>query len=391
MKKRVWLRGLGAICSAGSGAAEIVTSAKLGLSTFGSPKFTPTIPTDALVGEAKFEAQPPERSSRFLHAAIQEALADAKMDRSALAKAGIFLGTTSGFLQAADFETYEILKRGEPYSPRMTSAGVGSVADIVAKKLGATGPRYTFTSACTSSCVAAIEAARMIAEGDLDCALVIGFESILKTTFHGFKSMMLYDDRGCRPFDKTRGGMTLGEGAGVFILSNAPPPDDGSMSCEVIAGSSLTESHNLTAQSVDGSSGETLWQRLMTAGNFSTSDVTAIKLHATGTLDNDLSEAAAVRRLFPHANVRPPLVGLKGLLGHTLGAAGGLEIAAWTACVRHGILPKTVGFTTLDPDLGLSPSTETLSSPDGIHVLQFFGFGGSSAAIALRYDRTVHP
>ena len=386
---QVWIRGVGAICSAGNGLTEVVAAAKAGLCTFGTPTFTPTLASDAFIGEAKFAVQQPTRSHDILKAALEEAMKDSCLPERAWRRAGIFVGTTSGFSQSLDVENARQLERQET-AARNSCPGVGLVAEAVAKITGAQGPQYTFTTACTSSCIAAMEAWRMISEGDIDTAIVVGFESLLNITFLGFKSMMLYDEKGCRPFDRNRSGMTLGEGSGVLILSKEAPSDDTSeFSCEILGASSLTESGNLAAQARDGSSGDVLWERLTQAGKFLKSDVTAVKVHGTGTMDNDISEAAAMRRVFPRPEQFPPFVGLKGLIGHTLGAAAGIEIALWTGFVRAGFLPKSVGFEVPDPDLGISLSKTLLPAPAGIHVLQFFGFGGSSAAIALRYHRAA--
>ncbi|MCX6125996.1 MAG: beta-ketoacyl synthase N-terminal-like domain-containing protein [Proteobacteria bacterium] len=386
---QAWIRGVGAVCSAGSGLPEIVATARAGLQTFGAPIFTPTLAIDAFIGEAKFAALPPTRSQDILKAALEEAMKDSGLPDQAWRHAGIFVGTTSGFSQSIDVENARQLE-GQESTGRNSCPGVGLVAETVAAITGAQGPQYTFTTACTSSCIAAMEAWRMISEGDLDTAIVVGFESLLNITFLGFKAMMLYDKNGCRPFDKNRGGMTLGEGAGVLILSKQAPRENHSdVFCEILGASSVTEAGNLAAQARDGSSGEVLWERLTQAGKFLKSDVTAVKMHGTGTLDNDVSEAAAMRRVFLQPEQYPPFVGLKGLIGHTLGAAGGIEIALWTGFVRAGFLPKSVGFELPDSDLGISLSKSLLPAPTGIHVLQFFGFGGSSAAIALRYHKAV--
>jgi 3-oxoacyl-[acyl-carrier-protein] synthase I len=383
---RVWIRGIGAICSAGSGMPEIVATARAEVSTFATPDYTPAIPADALVAEAKFPAIQATRAQLMIKAALEEAMKDSRLPKQAWRRAGIFVGTTGGFSQIA-IDNAHLLTENEP-TPRLSSSGI--VAETIAEMIGAQGPQYTFTTACTSSCIAAMEAWRMIREGDLDTAIVVGFESLLSLTFQGFKAMMLYDENGCRPFDKSRAGMTMGEGAGILILSKEAPSENASeVSCEILSVSALTEHGSLAGQSQNGSSGEILWKKLSAAGNFIPSDVTAVKVHGTGTADNDSAEAAAIRRMFPRPEDRPPLVGLKGITGHALGAAAGIEIALWTGFVQAGFLPKSMGFEEADPDLGVSLSKTLLPAPSGIHVLQFFGFGGSSAAIALRYPPAV--
>lgn len=383
---RVWIRGIGAICSAGNGMPEIVAAARAEVSTFATPAYTPAIPAEALVAEAKFPVLQPTRSQLMIKAALEEAMKDSRLPEQAWACAGIFVGTTSGFSQLAVDNAHLIT--GDETAPRLSSSGI--VAETVAEMIGASGPQYTFTSACTSSCIAALEAWRMIRDGDLDTAIVVGFESLLNLTFQGFNTMMLFDENGCRPFDKNRAGMTIGEGVGILILSKEAPREDNSeVSCEVLSVSALTEHGSLAGQPQNGSSGEILWKKLGVKGNFLPSDVTAVKVHGTGTADNDSAEAATIRKFFPRPEDRPPLVGLKGLTGHALGAAAGIEIALWTGFMRAGFLPKSIGFEEADPDLGVSLSRTLLPAPNGIHVLQFFGFGGSSAAIALRYHPAV--
>jgi 3-oxoacyl-(acyl-carrier-protein) synthase len=111
-------------------------------------------------------------------------------------------------------------------------------------------------------------------------------------------------------------------------------------------------------------------------------EVVTIKAHGTGTVDNDLAEGRGIARVFGASP--PAFASLKGALGHTLGAAGALEVALWLGALSAGFVPGSVGFAEADPDIGVTPTVAPLPAPRGVHLFNAFGFGGSCVAFAVR-------
>jgi len=111
-------------------------------------------------------------------------------------------------------------------------------------------------------------------------------------------------------------------------------------------------------------------------------EIVAVKAHGTGTRDNDLSEGRGLVRAF--GEKLPPVVSLKGVIGHCLGAAGAVETALWLSCLEEGTIPRSFGFTQVDPEIGFTPSQENIPAADGAYLFTFFGFGGTCTSYIIR-------
>jgi 3-oxoacyl-(acyl-carrier-protein) synthase len=139
----------------------------------------------------------------------------------------------------------------------------------------------------------------------------------------------------------------------------------------------------MTSASPDGSAMRSVMEMALADAGLQPGDVAIIKAHGTGSLDNDTAESAAMRALF--GATLPPFTGIKRYLGHTLGACGAVELAAFLGCLRAGFVPATAGFTQLDPELRVTPLTESRPAPAGAAMLNFFGFGGNYASLLIAH------
>ena len=194
-------------------------------------------------------------------------------------------------------------------------------------------------------------------------------------SLQGFRSLMLYDPDPCRPFDVNRAGLQLGEGCGVLVVE----PGDGPY--HLLGSDNQLDSSHLTASATDGSMTARVMQGALDRSGVGIGDVVSIKAHGTGTRDNDLAEGRGIARVF---GAQPPsLTSLKGAIGHTLGAAGVLEVVLWLASMQAGFRPGTVGFSEADPDIGVAPAAPGLAV-SGAHLFGSFGFGGSCVALVVR-------
>ena len=328
----------------------------------------PELPEDSLM---------PRADALAMHA-VAEALERAGLRAEDLREAGIFLGTVT-----RDAFESERRYRGqirEGWVPCVTvEPGPGALALRLARSLGVGGPVVTVGSACTSSAVALLMALRAVQQGDVPIALAVGVDLITATLIHGFEALMLLDPEGCRPFDRDRKGIQLGEGAAAILIEAATGSSPrGSL---LIGGASRCHPHHLTASDPDGAGAEAVMRAALEDAGLAPEDLRAVKGHGTGTPDNDLAEGRATARVF---RGNPPLwTGLKRYLGHTMGASGALETAAMIGCLEEGFVPACLGFRNQDDGIGLSPAGEAAPFPGGPVLLNWFGFGGNSASLVV--------
>lgn len=373
----IGIRGLGLVSSYGLGVAPAVAGMRAGrtgitpLTQFSLPFKEPV-----QVNEFDHSLFPPGAAgiAAAIKTAVQEALSQASLEPAALHDAALVLGTSS-FLFAGEAEYRHILAtRGVAVLPAL--APPGSVALRVAGDLGIQGPVLTLSTACSSSANAFLVANALLRRGEARYALVIGVEGLSVGALSGFHALMLLDAQGCRPFDAERRGMQLGEGVGAVLLDAAGGDID-----RLLGGANLCDTHHMTSATPDGSAMRAVMEMALANANLKKEDVKLIKAHGTGSLDNDTAEAAAMRSLF--GRQIPPFTGIKRYIGHTLGACGAMELAAFLGCLRAGFVPPTAGFTQPDTALGVTPLTESQAAPNGPVMLNFFGFGGNYASLLI--------
>ncbi len=255
----------------------------------------------------------------------------------------------------------------------------GDVADDLAQDLGLPRAPLTLSTACSSTANALLLAAEAIARQDCPAALVVGFEALSPIAINGFRSLMLLDPRGCRPFDRDRDGLHLGEGLAALGLE-AAPASRRSAGAILLGGAHVCSAMGPGGQAPDSSAMYAAMAEALRVAGREPRDVVAIKAHGIGSADGDHAEAAALQRLY---GVLPPVTGLKGSFGHTLGASGVVETAAFLACLGAGFVPPTAGFSEPDPALPVSPLRSPIAAGPGCYQLNFFGFGASYVSLVV--------
>lgn len=373
------IRGLGLVSSYGIGVACAVEAMRMGRTGI-TPLTLFSLPFQNQLQVNQFDHAPfPPGSAcatATMEAAAREALAEARLDRAALRDAALVVGTGS-FLFAGEADYRRALAdTGRSVMPSLVPPGQAALR--VAEQLGIEGPVLTVTTACASSANALLVATDLLRRGEARRALVIGVEGLSAVALSGFHSLMLLDPEGCRPFDAGRGGMQIGEAVGAVLLETDDKAHGGD---RLLGGANLCDTHHMTSASPDGSAMRRVMEMALADAGLQTADVAMIKAHGTGSLDNDTAEAAAMRALFG-ADL-PPFTGIKRYLGHTLGACGAVELAAFLGCLRAGFVPPTAGFTHPDPALCIAPLTEFRPAPRGPAMLNFFGFGGNYASLLI--------
>lgn len=331
--------------------------------------------------EVSYSGNPLDKSMSMLESALDEAFARANLSADEIAESSVLVGTTGGLFIRNEYEfTEAVRKNPDKESPAIScrNRGPGEVADLIINKYGIKGLSLTLSMACVSSSHALVVAADLLKQGKIRRAIVVGFEPLLNMTLHGFASLLLCDYDQCRPFCATRAGMQIGEAAAVVILD----ADKKSVSKYKFSGGyQYNDIKSMTSAGIDGVTVSNVVRQTLTSARTSANDVVAIKAHGTGTRDNDLSEGRGMVKYF--GENLPPVISLKGAFGHSLGAAGAVETAVWLSCCEEDFIPRSFGFTEIDPEIGFAPSQENIKARDGAYLFTFFGFGGTCTSYLI--------
>ncbi|MDR1615339.1 MAG: hypothetical protein LBS26_07235 [Campylobacteraceae bacterium] len=244
------------------------------------------------------------------------------------------------------------------------------------KKLGISSSYYLFNTACTSSANALIYAARMIKEGVIDNALVVGVEVQNMLSLYGFMSLGLISKSGIKPFDKNRDGIVLGEACSFAVLSSKKT------SWKFVEGEVSNDISNITTPSKEGEILQSIIEKIVHAARIKTSQIDLIKLHATASDSNDVSENSAICKVF--ARSIPSCVALKGYIGHTLGACGVCELVLLLGALDDGFVPKSLGFNQKDENFDVVPTTQKTAWNGKYILFNYMAFGGNSASFLIK-------
>jgi 3-oxoacyl-(acyl-carrier-protein) synthase len=381
-KEDIYVRGWGAVTSLGWSAPDSARNLIAG----NAPPATAGVSSHLINREYKafevsYSGNPLAKSMSMLESALKDAFSMAGLSAEEIAESSVFVGTTGGLFIRNEYEfTEAVRKNPDNQSPAIScrNRGPGEVADLIINKYGIRGMALTFSMACVSSSHALVVAADLLKRKKISRAIVVGFEPLLNMTLHGFASLLLFDYDQCRPFCATRAGMQIGEASAVVIME----ADKLSSSKYKFTGGYLyNDIKSMTSAGIDGVTVSEVVQQTLTSARVSVDDVVAIKAHGTGTRDNDLSEGKGLVKIF--GEKLPPVVSLKGAIGHTLGAAGAVETAVWLSCCEEGFIPHSFGFEQIDPEIGFAPSQKNIEARDGAYLFTYFGFGGTCTSYLI--------
>ncbi len=315
-----------------------------------------------------------------------EALADSGLDLSDSGKKlriGLISSTSTGGMDLT--ESFYPAFRENPSHGRLrhvASHDAGDSTERIASFLGITGFRTTVSTACSSAANAIMLGARMIRQGMLDVVVAGGTDALCKFTLNGFASLMILDKKPCRPFDESRAGLNLGEGAGYLVLQSEATLDK-SPYCLLSGYANANDAFHQTASSSDGTGAFLAMKGALDKAGLQPDEVDYINAHGTGTPNNDASESQAIRRLFKDRI--PPFSSTKAFTGHTLGAAGGLEAVFSVLSLNRGILYPNLNYSMPIEATGLIPVTRYQEGVSLRSVLSnSFGFGGNNTSLLFR-------
>lgn len=254
-----------------------------------------------------------------------------------------------------------------------------SLATFAQARLGLEGPASTVSTACSSSAKVFADAAQLIEAGICDAAVVGGADSLCLLTLYGFNSLELLDSNPCCPNDSRRSGISIGEAAGFALLERAA--DAGNRALAMVLGyGESADAHHMSAPHPEGVGAELAMRKALERANLAPDQIDYINQHGTGSRQNDQVEDAAIARVFGSGK---PCSSTKGATGHTLGAAGILEIAMSYLAMGHGFIPGNTNLRELDPDFAGHVERETRPGEVRYALNNSFGFGGSNCSILL--------
>ncbi|MDO8412832.1 MAG: beta-ketoacyl-[acyl-carrier-protein] synthase family protein [Gallionellaceae bacterium] len=294
---------------------------------------------------------------------------------------GVFMGTsTSGLLQ-----TELAYRRRDPHTGALPpdfhyaeTQNTFSLADFVQRYLRLAGPAYTISSACSSTAKVFGSAARMIAAGMCDAAIVGGVDTLCLTTLYGFNSLGLVSHTPCRPYDVHRDGISLGEGAGFALLEKPSGPTNTPLMLLGIGESS--DAYHMSTPHPEGLGAKLAMQRALDSARMTPSDIDYINLHGTASKSNDASEDQAVCGIFGSAL---PCSSTKGWTGHLLGASGITEAIISLLAMQHDFMPGSLHTQHLDPALKSNYLLHNKAARVKRVLSNSFGFGGSNCSLIL--------
>ena len=298
-------------------------------------------------------------------------------------RTGIISATSVGGMDRSENFYRDYIVKNNPDFRVLSCHDSGNTTERIAAELGISGYINTLSTACSSGANAIMLGARMLLQGKLDRVLVGGADALTQFTINGFRSLMIYDDQWCRPFDDSRSGLNLGEGAAFLLLENEKSLSfSGNETLSYINGwANAADAYHQTASSPDGKGATLAIQQAIRKAEISLSDISYINAHGTGTKNNDLSESVALKNVFG-ADI-PAFSSTKPYTGHTLAAAGAIEAVFSVLSIQHGLIYPNLNFQKAIVEEGLIPAKRLQNTPVQAVLSNSFGFGGNNSSLVF--------
>jgi len=394
MSVPVVVTGIGIISSIGTGyeqTRQSLLSKKTGITPVSILK---TRHKDFVLGEIKKTQQelhqlagtdPEEAWTRTALLAIiaaSEAFSDAALDLNNAYKTGIVSASTVGGMDKSE-QYYKDFISSTEHKKYIDTHHAGNHTEKIAERLGIKDYLTTISTACSSSLNSIMFGARLISNGILDRVLAGGADPLSKFTLNGFNTLMILDREHCRPFDESRRGLNLGEGAAYLVLEREDTAlKEGKKIYAYLSGyANANDAHHQTASSSDGKGPYLAMKLALEKAGLQPSDIDYINVHGTGTENNDLTESIALKRLFE--DKIPPFSSTKAFTGHTLGAAGVIESVFSIIALQEQKLLPNINFKNKIEATGLVPVTDVLDAPINHVLTNSFGFGGNDSSLVF--------
>lgn len=408
MNRRVAITGMGIVTAHGLGKAANWRKTTAGESSLG-----PVTLFDAAkyrtrqAGEVRDLPLPPwsrlrasrlDRASHLLHHAFAEALAESGLEAGELAEARpiVALGTTLGGMPSGERYHKAFVRRGPGgANPFLLSDHLAHCQGLhLMEEFRIPGTPRVFSNACASGANAVGFAFLAVRAGEAEAAVCGGYDPLCEFVFAGFHALQALTPELCRPFDRNRSGLALGEGAGILLIEEWERARNRGARIlgEILGYGESSDAFHMTRPDPEARGAEAALRRALASAAVGPESVDYINAHGTGTPLNDPAEAKAIRRVLGPAAERIPVSSVKPLIGHLLGAAGAVEGILTLLALREQTIPPNLNYETPDPEVGL-PIAAVAARSDRMEVAlsNSFGFGGANATLVLRASHRESP
>ena len=406
--RRIVITGIGALSPIGNDAKsswDALVEGNTGVSSI--TRFDASAFPSRVAGEVKnfddafcIEEKESRKMDLFIRygvVAAHEAIQDSgwiPKDEFSRSRTGVLIGSGIGGLKAIEENAIK-LSRGEKISPFfIPSCLINLASGYVSIKYGFTGPNHAVATACATGAHAIGDASRIIGYGDADVMIAGGCEAaICMSGIGGFSALRAlstkYNDSpeiSSRPFDKSRDGFVIGEGAGVVVLEEYEHAKarGAQIYAEIIGYGMGGDGYNIVSPHPHGVGAINAMNAAIKQAKISPADIEYVNAHATSTPVGDVLELRSIEKLFDKSSHKIFMSSTKGATGHLLGGAGSLEIIFTALAMKHGILPPTINLDNPEEtDINLVPNSAIEKDID-IAMSNSFGFGGTNASVILR-------
>lgn len=389
----VGITGMGCLCAPGASVSEMMESIFSGIRNPAVPqRFSADHPDSYPVLELPPSALPdgydnePEsrRSGLLAIKAAKEALADANFDTETLSKyrVGVCIGTTVGNAMNNEAFYADFLNERFPDMQSIKAYLNANPADMLAEHFNLKYMRQSIANACSSGAVAIAQGAQWITNGLCDIVIAGGSDMLCRVTYNGFISLKITDTQPCRPFDKNRSGLNLGEGAGIVILESERVAKERNIASHatLCGHGNCSDAFHISAPKSDGSGLESAIDTALEQGGITHKDIAFINAHGTATPENDKVEGTLFSRIFPDT----PFHSTKGYTGHTLGASGAIEAIITIEQLKRQAIAANIGFESSDPDFKANPVTQNTPISGDYALSDSVAFGGNNAVLVFK-------
>lgn len=315
--------------------------------------------------------------------AVRSALKGFPTAKRAGLRGGLIAGGTVGGMDITEHRYHDLTHPERHTAELFCEHDIGSATARIAADQGISAFHTTISTACSSSANAIILGCRMLKHRFLDYVLVGGMDPLTSFTINGFSSLMIYDPLPCRPFDLSRQGLNLGEGAAFLLLRRSSDLEVHEGSVRISGYANRNDAYHQTASSDAGRGAYHSMSHALEHAGISPGDIGYINAHGTGTANNDNSELKALDGVFRNSNKVIPYSSTKSFTGHTLAAAGAIEAVISATCIQKGFIPANLRLESPIPTQKVRPALTTEYRPLDHVLSNSFGFGGNCTSIVI--------
>ncbi len=391
---RIYVTGMGSISALGMGVEEHLSAIRSGCTGIGAMHYMDSAHNYLPVGEVKMSNEQMcgvlgleydekyTRTALMGAVALKEALESSGICKGERRHIALVSGTTVGGMDKSE-KFYKEFLLTDNNTCFIRTQDCGTTTEFASGCYPVFDMVTTISTACSSAANAIVFAADLIRSGRYDIVVAGGSECISKFHLNGFNSLFILDKEICRPFDASRAGLNLGEGAGYVVLESetAVRSRNAGVLCRLSGYGNACDAFHQTASSPDGEGAYRSMCKALADSGLTPDMIDYVNAHGTGTPNNDLSEGTALERVFGAGKV-PAVSSTKCYTGHTTSASGGIESVISILGLNHNFYPVNLGFKTRIEGLSFDPVTDSHAGKELRHVLSnSFGFGGNDTSL----------